>query len=195
MLFPASLMFVVRFLRRYVTQWLVVATVLSLGLCIYATPRHAAVAFYMLPTRVWELLMGAALASYRCLPQPGGRRIQSIESADQRMVRLAGPRPHSGRLHLHRRGGRLPGVHSTSAHRRDSTSSHFSEAGNAREQIPRTGNYGVDWKTFLLPLSLALALDHTWQNPGEPCWIFSDHRCCVRRGRRYYSCLGSLPDL
>jgi peptidoglycan/LPS O-acetylase OafA/YrhL len=65
MLFPAAMMLLARFQRKHITHWLIAATVLSLALCIYATPRHAAVSFYMLPTRVWELLFGAVLASYR----------------------------------------------------------------------------------------------------------------------------------
>lgn len=36
----------------------------SLALSIYAVPRHPAAAFYLLPTRAWELLLGAALAVF-----------------------------------------------------------------------------------------------------------------------------------
>jgi peptidoglycan/LPS O-acetylase OafA/YrhL len=65
LIFPTSMVLLARFQRNRVTRWLLVATALSLGLCLYATPRHSAASFYMLPTRVWELLLGAALASYR----------------------------------------------------------------------------------------------------------------------------------
>ena len=64
-IFPTSMVLLARFQRDRVTRWLLVAIALSLGLCMWATPRHPAATFYMLPTRVWELLLGAALASHR----------------------------------------------------------------------------------------------------------------------------------
>jgi peptidoglycan/LPS O-acetylase OafA/YrhL len=65
MLFPTSMVLLARFQRNRVTHWLLAAAALSLGLCVYVTPHHTEAAFYLLPTRVWELLLGAVLASYR----------------------------------------------------------------------------------------------------------------------------------
>ena len=49
-------------------SWLVaLAAIASLGLSIYGTQRYAAATFYLLPTRAWELFVGAMLAI-----RPGG---------------------------------------------------------------------------------------------------------------------------
>jgi peptidoglycan/LPS O-acetylase OafA/YrhL len=64
LLFPASLILLARFGRARVTRWLLAAAALSFALCVWSTPRLPAAAFYLLPSRVWELLLGGALASY-----------------------------------------------------------------------------------------------------------------------------------
>jgi peptidoglycan/LPS O-acetylase OafA/YrhL len=71
MLFPTSILLLAHFQNDRITRWLIVAATVSLGLYVYANPAHAQIAFYMLPTRVWELLAGAALASYKT-PLRGG---------------------------------------------------------------------------------------------------------------------------
>ena len=63
LLFPTSLVLLARFQRNRITRWLLFAALLSFGICVWATPRSPAAAFYMLPARVWELLLGSALAS------------------------------------------------------------------------------------------------------------------------------------
>ncbi|WOI52419.1 acyltransferase family protein [Parvularcula sp. LCG005] len=52
---------------------LIVATVLSLLLSIWGTAEHASAAFYLLPTRAWELLLGGLLA-LGVFPRLGGRK-------------------------------------------------------------------------------------------------------------------------
>ena len=64
MLFPGFLLLLARFQPRRVRMWLIVATVVSFGLCLYGTPTHPTATFYLLPTRVWELLIGAVLAAH-----------------------------------------------------------------------------------------------------------------------------------
>lgn len=63
--FPGFLLLLARLQRTRVLAWLVAATVLSLGLCLYGSKTHPVATFYLLPTRVWELLLGAALAAHR----------------------------------------------------------------------------------------------------------------------------------
>lgn len=65
LLFPGSLVLLARFQRRRVFWWLVAAGVSSLALCIWGTSAHPVPTFYLLPTRVWELLLGAAMAAWR----------------------------------------------------------------------------------------------------------------------------------
>jgi len=63
--YPGSLLLLVRFQPGRVQSWLTVATILGFGLCLYGTYTHPVATFYYLPTRVWELLLGAALAAHR----------------------------------------------------------------------------------------------------------------------------------
>ncbi len=63
--FPGFLLLLARVQRTRVLAWLVAATVLSLGLWLYGSRIHPVATFYLLPTRVWELLLGAALAAHR----------------------------------------------------------------------------------------------------------------------------------
>ncbi len=63
--FPGSLLLLARVQRARVLAWLVAATVLSLGLWLYGSKNNPVATFYLLPTRVWELLLGAALAAHR----------------------------------------------------------------------------------------------------------------------------------
>jgi peptidoglycan/LPS O-acetylase OafA/YrhL len=65
LLFPVSLVLLVKFQRKGMRWWLVAATVLSFGLCLYNTRTHPTATFYLLPTRIWELLMGAVLVAHR----------------------------------------------------------------------------------------------------------------------------------
>ena len=64
LLFPGSLLLLARFEPGRVRLWLVVAMACSFGLCLQGTRTHPVATFYLLPTRVWELLIGAALGAY-----------------------------------------------------------------------------------------------------------------------------------
>jgi hypothetical protein len=49
--------------------------VLSFGLSVYGVSRHPDAAFYLLPTRAWELLVGSLLAFLPPRAAPSGRRV------------------------------------------------------------------------------------------------------------------------
>ncbi len=59
---PVFLFLIYHFRRRWLTASLWICTVLSLALCIYASYHHREAAFFWLPTRAWELLIGSLLA-------------------------------------------------------------------------------------------------------------------------------------
>src|SRR5262249_14853787 len=57
--FPSFLLFLGRFQPKRVRFWVVFAAVLSFGTCLYGSYEYPSATFYLLPTRVWELLLGA----------------------------------------------------------------------------------------------------------------------------------------
>ncbi|HBJ84550.1 MAG TPA: hypothetical protein DDZ88_11905 [Verrucomicrobiales bacterium] len=69
LLFPGLLWLLTRWRMRRNWFWLMIATAFSFGLCLHGTFSHPAATFYLLPTRVWELLAGAVLAAFK--PQSG----------------------------------------------------------------------------------------------------------------------------
>jgi peptidoglycan/LPS O-acetylase OafA/YrhL len=58
--------------QRYLPQIIAGLAIGSLVLAEWAVRDHATAAFYLLPTRAWELLAGSFLAAYK-IPLPGGR--------------------------------------------------------------------------------------------------------------------------
>jgi peptidoglycan/LPS O-acetylase OafA/YrhL len=60
--FPVCLWVVLRFLERWRLVIMLCIAVLSFGLSYWLTPHHPPSAFYMLPARAWELLIGSSLA-------------------------------------------------------------------------------------------------------------------------------------
>ena len=65
LVFPGTLLLLARFQRRQATAWLAAAAALSFALCVYGSQAHPSANFYLLPTRIWELLFGAVLALRR----------------------------------------------------------------------------------------------------------------------------------
>ena len=59
--FPATLIFLTRYLKRYLFPIFAAIMFISLSLSIYFTTNSSSLAFYLLPTRAWELLAGAIL--------------------------------------------------------------------------------------------------------------------------------------
>jgi peptidoglycan/LPS O-acetylase OafA/YrhL len=74
--FPLFLYLIVRFTKRPLAIMLGCAAI-SFALCVFLTRSHPTMAFYVLPSRAWELLAGAALALYR---SEGGRLAERFRS-------------------------------------------------------------------------------------------------------------------
>ena len=76
LLFPLTLLAVWRLRQSWVLPVLIAGTLASFALSAWLTPRSPGIAFYLLPTRLWELLAGGVLA-WRS-PQTGGPRITQM---------------------------------------------------------------------------------------------------------------------
>ncbi|WP_160296744.1 acyltransferase family protein [Sphingomonas sp. ERG5] len=61
-IFPVLLFLILRFAPRYARQVIALCAGLSLAACIYITPIGGSAAFYLIPTRAWELLAGSLIA-------------------------------------------------------------------------------------------------------------------------------------
>jgi peptidoglycan/LPS O-acetylase OafA/YrhL len=61
-LFPLLVMLTWRWGRGVLTALFILLGLISFGLAVYSVNEHAAFAFYMLPTRGWEIMIGACLA-------------------------------------------------------------------------------------------------------------------------------------
>ncbi len=59
---PLLLLALTRWTRRHLVSVLIAATLISFGLSVWAVEAKPAAAFYLLPTRFWELMAGALLA-------------------------------------------------------------------------------------------------------------------------------------
>ncbi len=62
LLFPALLILIRRWLGDYLLATTLTVFVLSLGLSIYTTSASPDAAFYLLPSRAWELMLGSLIA-------------------------------------------------------------------------------------------------------------------------------------
>lgn len=60
--FPLLLLLIHRWMPRQQTRGIIALAVLSLGISIWGVARYPEAAFYLAPTRAWELLLGALLA-------------------------------------------------------------------------------------------------------------------------------------
>lgn len=63
--FPGAFLLLQRFSSGRLRFWLIMGTAISFGLCLYGTPTRPTATFYLLPTRLWELLLGAVIAVRR----------------------------------------------------------------------------------------------------------------------------------
>lgn len=63
-LFPLLLLFLSRFRKKRIQASFIIFFALSLSISIYFTPKNPWAAFYLLPSRVWELLLGSIFAAY-----------------------------------------------------------------------------------------------------------------------------------
>ena len=111
LLFPGSLLLLARFQPRRVRFWLIVGTILSFGLCLYGTNTHPAATFYLLPTRVWELLIGAALAAHQMALRHEGAQVNGGLAVNvQEIIGLVGLGMISMSFILINDGSGFPGV-------------------------------------------------------------------------------------
>ncbi len=76
-LFPLLLLGIARFLPRWrkAVLWTVLAS--SLALSEWGVVSHPSWAYYLLPTRAWELLLGAVLSLTPAAPQDEGRTLRN----------------------------------------------------------------------------------------------------------------------
>ena len=65
LLFPTALLLLRRWQPNRTKAWLIAATVASFALSVYGSTHFPVPTFYLLPTRLWELLIGAVLAAHR----------------------------------------------------------------------------------------------------------------------------------
>jgi len=65
LIFPAMLVFAVKMCPKRLKTLLIAGSIISFALCVYGTYHFSTPTFYLLPTRFWELLIGAALAVHR----------------------------------------------------------------------------------------------------------------------------------
>ena len=79
-LFPFLLIVIARRLAFRFVPWLLATAGLSFFVCIMATPSHEAAAFFLIPFRAWELLIGSLLA-VQIAPPLGGRRARELLAA------------------------------------------------------------------------------------------------------------------
>jgi peptidoglycan/LPS O-acetylase OafA/YrhL len=63
LLFPLALFLFARFTPKKIHFWLLAAFAASFVLCLWGTYNRTYATFYLLPTRIWELLLGAFLAA------------------------------------------------------------------------------------------------------------------------------------
>ena len=86
LLFPLALMAILHWPETRVRRMLIGATLLSFGLCAWLTARHQSLAFYLLPTRFWELLAGGFVAWYGTSPRTSPSRREAIAAAGALLI-------------------------------------------------------------------------------------------------------------
>ena len=63
-LFPIVLLFIFRYVRKYLIHILIIGFITSLLLAEWTSKNHSSISFYFLHTRMWELLAGSILAYF-----------------------------------------------------------------------------------------------------------------------------------
>ncbi len=103
LLFPLMLMAILHLPDRRVRHILVAATLLSFGLCAWLTARHQSTAFYLLPTRFWELLAGGFVAWSGAAPGAARANREAIAAAS--VILILAP------IYVYTEHSPFPGVH------------------------------------------------------------------------------------
>ena len=66
-LFPIILFITFKYFRKYLIHILIFGFVISIGLAEWGSKNHPSFNFYILPTRMWELLAGSLLAYFEII--------------------------------------------------------------------------------------------------------------------------------
>ena len=151
--YPLLLLAIDRYLPRRQVRVIAVLALLSLLLCIWASHHRPGVNYYALPTRAWELLLGALLALTAVAPR--SRAVREIAAA----TGLVGP----GRDRMALRSGAhlLSGCLYAAAVRGDrGTGGGGDWSGSCVESAARVATAGVRRAHLLLAVSVASAAAH-----------------------------------
>ncbi len=90
LLFPIFLLFTWRMARGWVIATVAVVAIVSLLIAHWGSTHDPSAAFYLLPTRAWELLLGALIALRAAHPDRGGTGLSMPRSALQEVSGAAG---------------------------------------------------------------------------------------------------------
>jgi len=86
---PLLLLALTRWARRHLVAVLIAATLISFALAVWAVDAKPAAAFYLLPTRFWELMVGALLALGVVPAIPTQRAANAAAAAGLAMIAVA----------------------------------------------------------------------------------------------------------
>jgi peptidoglycan/LPS O-acetylase OafA/YrhL len=89
LIYPAILVLMARRHVGRLRAGLIVFAVVGFGLCLYRSYRNPAAAFYLLPMRGWELLLGAIVATRRRNPTEAGESTARPHAATAGWVGIA----------------------------------------------------------------------------------------------------------
>ncbi|MBC7006718.1 acyltransferase [Photobacterium sp. BZF1] len=78
--FPLLLIIIKKYSSKGYFYWLTILILISFSLCIFLTNKNALAAFYFLPTRAWELMIGSILA-LNLISQPNLRIWREVYSS------------------------------------------------------------------------------------------------------------------
>ena len=90
--FPVLLVLIFRFARGRWSAFTVPIAAVSLALSIWTTRSNPSAAFYLAPTRAWELMLGAMLAT-GAFPAVTSRRLRDIK-LDRQNAKYSSLAPH-----------------------------------------------------------------------------------------------------
>jgi peptidoglycan/LPS O-acetylase OafA/YrhL len=91
LLFPLVIIGIVRFVPRRLMTALMIMTSLSLAVALWSAKVHPAAAFYLLPSRAWELGAGVMLVAWQIVqPGEGVRALQYGSVAGRELLASAG---------------------------------------------------------------------------------------------------------
>ena len=182
--FPVALLLLSR--RRRLCSMLSLIALASFAVGAYLTRTHQIAAFYLLPTRAWELLAGAALGAYR-VPAMADQPLKSFNSA--RLLKYVG----WGGLALIvagffsiNEGSNFPGLHRPRTGNRHTRRARLDRRGRPRPRlVPRPAAHGPDRQAVVFDLPLALAADRARQKLRQPQRMAAASRRA--RGRRHWN--------